>query len=441
MRSVALLALAVATCFDAVAGSPGVDEDVSPHYDLGDTAVFSQNARRGLVTVVFANLAYLEQGLIQNMLCSWGRIPYPHYVLVAVDEAASAGVAKLSPGQTHWHPPYWRGIGSGLLRPTNQKTPEYVAFIHKRTRFVEALLLLTNLDVLLCDADTVFFRDPLADGTVPFWDPDSDRCDAFVVNSAHRGGKGPDRVEPLGGFIAVRNNARSRLWYRTWTAMEACLQSKEQPAMHASLRVLDARFARAYQYRADLEYQVYAATQPVLCVLHDAHYPTGFHMTDGYLKDYPDTSYITLGHASIPEKTNKQPWMAELGWWFLGPDGQCPAPRGGGGAVAAPRPSKKKLEPSVKHLAVVHWKREGPDGRDCTRIIAERVPGLKLQVADALAKREQRRQQQHEAAAARNSSEGDSARESLGQYQLPLALTVVMILFARMFRLHRYCLS
>ena len=360
-------------------------------YPIRDTKIFLDNADRGAVTVVFANNVYFEQRLIQNLLCSWRRISFHAYVVVAVDSVANTNVRTIE-DKVHWGPEWWKGVGTGLLRPTNVKTPEYVSFIHRRTRFIEFLLLNTVLDIILCDADTVWTRNLLLDGTLPMqspYDQETQRCDAFVVNSAHRGGKGSDMVEPLGGFIGVKNNNNTRMWYRAWTAMEACLQSKEQPAMHASLRVLDARFVRPFFFEEDMTRtkKPITPTQPVLCVLHDAYFPTGFHMSNGYLNDYPHTKAIALGHASIPEKTGKQEWLTKYGWWYLTEEGTCDMLKTTEVTSKGDILMTRKMFTGVKNLEVVHWMKKSETGRQCTEYVTEKLPELARQVAQAVAER------------------------------------------------------
>eukprot|EP01061_Rhynchopus_euleeides_P028408 TRINITY_DN46293_c0_g1_i1.p1 TRINITY_DN46293_c0_g1~~TRINITY_DN46293_c0_g1_i1.p1 ORF type:complete len:456 (+),score=148.45 TRINITY_DN46293_c0_g1_i1:112-1479(+) len=390
----ALLFLIVAHLVLPCHGYEGEDDTDPLRYRIDGVDVFTRNARDGLVTVVFANNVYFEQGLIQNLLCSWRRIGYESYVLVAVDAKARDNLATLvPPGKVHWNPAWWRGVGSGLLRPTNIKTPEYVSFIHRRTRFIEYLLLLTEIDIMLCDADTVWTRDLIRDGTVPYLPStehirDARRCDAFVVNSAHRGGMGSEMVEPLGGFIVVRNNNNTRMWYRAWTAMEACLQSKEQPAMHASLKVLGAQFVRPFFYEEDLHTKKHPADTPVLCVLHDGYFPTGFHMSNGYLKDYSHTRAIALGHASIQDKSAKQAWMERFNWWFLQPGMVCDITKLTLEATAKTElPTSRRMLSGVKHLSVVHWMKEGPGGRQCTDYIQGKLPALRGQVEAAMSQR------------------------------------------------------
>ena len=417
------------------AGGYTADDDVPPRkYSVGDLSVFQENAREGLVTVVFANNVYFEQGLVQNLHCSWRRIGFESYVIVAVDAAAHDNLQLLLQGQrkAHWAPGWWRGVGGGLLRPTNVKTPGYVSFIHRRTRFIEHLLLATTLDVLLCDADTVWTRDLIADGTVPYSPPHmkaagTARCDAFVVNSAHRGGLGSESVEPLGGFLLARNTDNTRLWYRTWTAMEACLQSKEQPAMHASLRVLHAHFARPFRVQEDVGARGAAVgrAEPVLCVLHDAHFPTGFHMSYGYLKDYPDVRAIALGHASISDKANKEEWMRRHGWWLLTPSGECLVDSLGWMAATSSeiRPSERRRLSGVKNLEVVHWMKEGPGGRQCTPYMQQRLPVLRRQVAEAV----EGRVQQMLRAAEEGGGEQAGGLGMLPRFTLHAALVSVLL--------------
>eukprot|EP00755_Sulcionema_specki_P000039 Sspe_Gene.114513::Locus_100148_Transcript_1_1_Confidence_1.000_Length_873::g.114513::m.114513 len=210
-----------------------VNTSLGMPYDIGDTRVFGD--KQSPVAVTFANEAYMKQGLVPNLVCSWRRLKWEAWVVVATDEAAyEMGRARGYEGHLHWHAPYWKGSERGQLREDYNTTTAYLHFIHRRTKFMEGLLhLLPSQNFILTDGDTVWMHNPIT--AVQRVYPDSSRCDAFVVNDAHRGGDGPSRVEPVGGFLVLRNSPRLRALYRIWTATQSCLQSREQPAMHCAL--------------------------------------------------------------------------------------------------------------------------------------------------------------------------------------------------------------
>eukprot|EP01060_Flectonema_neradi_P004238 TRINITY_DN12767_c0_g1_i1.p1 TRINITY_DN12767_c0_g1~~TRINITY_DN12767_c0_g1_i1.p1 ORF type:complete len:424 (+),score=58.41 TRINITY_DN12767_c0_g1_i1:404-1675(+) len=360
------------------------EDDYPPStYNIGDTSAFLKYANKKVVTVTFANKVYLDQGLLQNLLCSWKRLDFRSFVIVAVDSQAAQKMESIEPDRLHWYSDWWNGISSGLLRPSNKKTVEYMRFIHKRTRFIEALLHQTDLNILLCDADIAWVRNPLTDGTIQV---SQQLCDAFVVNSANRGGRGADNVEPLGGFLLVRNNQKIKIWYRVWTAMAACLQSKEQPAMHAALRLINATFIRPFRYNSDLSDAVDSEVSPNLCVLHDAYYPTGFHVSSVYMQDYKNMDLVTLGHASIVNKTGKQDWFKQYNWWLLDDDNNCVAGSGNGTrrVKQAPLPPPNRMPSLIKHIHITNWMKESLDGVPCTQHLTPRIPTYVRQVEEAV---------------------------------------------------------
>ena len=362
------------------------EEDYPPSvYDIGDSSIFNKHSTRGIVTVTFANKVYFDQGLLQNLMCSWKRLKFESFIVVAVDPKAYEESIALDHERTHWYAKWWSGISSRLLRPTNKKTIEYTRFIHKRTRFIEALLHQTDINILLCDADIVWLRNPLTDGTIQL---NQYLCDAFIVNSAHRGGRGADNVEPLGGFLLVRNNKKIKIWYRLWTAMAACLQSKEQPAMHAALRLNNATFIRPFRYNSDLGDTVDSEIAPNLCVLHDAYYPTGFHVSSVYNSDYPSMDFVTIAHASIVNKTGKQEWLEQHQWWFLNSDQTCKSnisdvSSGGGGKVQAALPPAGRMPSFIKHKHITNWMKESFDGVQCSAHLTPMISKYIQQVDDA----------------------------------------------------------
>eukprot|EP01065_Artemidia_motanka_P010324 TRINITY_DN1545_c1_g1_i1.p1 TRINITY_DN1545_c1_g1~~TRINITY_DN1545_c1_g1_i1.p1 ORF type:complete len:615 (+),score=223.18 TRINITY_DN1545_c1_g1_i1:52-1845(+) len=295
-----------------------------------DAALFRRRADGDRVAVAFANAEYFRKGLVQNLVCSWRRLRYTAYVLVAVDAEAAAWAQRLEYGEhLHWDAEYWAGTSGGNLRGDYNTTATYLHFIQRRTRFVSGLLHGTALDIVMTDGDTAWLRDPMEAAEVA----GAPRCDAFVVNDEHRGGKGPERVEPVGGFLVVRNNERTRRWYRVWTAAQACLRSREQPALHASLLLLDA----ALQPSVDRASNATEADL-LLCVLPAPRFPTSAHLAmrpgpqgpeSQYMLDYGLTdprglTDVAVAHANLKWKANKVLWMRQFGWWLWDDDrGKC----------------------------------------------------------------------------------------------------------------------
>eukprot|EP01063_Lacrimia_lanifica_P019947 TRINITY_DN27342_c0_g1_i1.p2 TRINITY_DN27342_c0_g1~~TRINITY_DN27342_c0_g1_i1.p2 ORF type:complete len:446 (+),score=104.91 TRINITY_DN27342_c0_g1_i1:75-1412(+) len=393
LRAACCLAALVIAVGGVEEGPLRLGDDVPPaRYAVGNTEVFARNSRSGQVVVVFVNHEMWRQRLVQNLHCSWRRIGFQGYVFVAVDDAAHRSLVALEPDRVHYHAPWWVGVGGHLLRATNVKTEDYVGFIHRRTRFVEALLLSTELTVVVCDVDTVWTRDFLIDGTIPFAEPAAERCDGFVVNSAHRGGGGPAAVEPLGGFIVARNNHRIHMWYRVWTALEHCLQSKEQPAMHAALHVLQARFARQFHLPRDLVARNLTADgELVLCVLHDAYFPTGFHLDGTYFTDdYSGGAAIALAHASISNKSAKEEWFAGKGLWLVDGRGECLASPANPERFNTTRHAvtdPQKLRSGLRRAHIGHHtdlsQRAGSE-MNCTAMALAALPAYRVQVEAGL---------------------------------------------------------
>jgi hypothetical protein len=123
---------------------------------LADVSLFERRAVDGYVTLMFANRAYMDDGFVQNLVCSFRRLAVKNWVLVAVDSDAYDVARKYDIQQfTHFDAAYWHGVGGESLRNSSKVTDVYLQFIHRRTNFVRLLLYATKLNVIITDADSV----------------------------------------------------------------------------------------------------------------------------------------------------------------------------------------------------------------------------------------------------------------------------------------------
>eukprot|EP00756_Hemistasia_phaeocysticola_P011380 Hpha_TRINITY_DN15114_c4_g8::TRINITY_DN15114_c4_g8_i1::g.127094::m.127094 len=306
-----------------------------------DPVLFLRWSERGpesnhLVTLTFANAEYLRNGLVLNLLCSWARLGHTSYVVVAVDAVAATQLRDMGYGsRLHWDPVYWAGTSGGILRGSFNTTVAYLHFIQRRTRFVSGLLhAAPQLDLVVTDGDTVWLHDPVVAAGVGL----TPRCDVYSVNDEESGGPGAERQMPVGGFLIIRNNARSRHLYKVWTATEKCLRSREQPALHGALRLMDARMALAGQHR---EHSAQAGDrQVVFCMLPAQLFPTSAHLAmkpgpkgpdSQYLRDYGYRDpralpTVVVAHSNLKWKANKVLWLRQFGWWMVAADRQSCSP-------------------------------------------------------------------------------------------------------------------
>eukprot|EP01063_Lacrimia_lanifica_P040658 TRINITY_DN9309_c1_g1_i1.p2 TRINITY_DN9309_c1_g1~~TRINITY_DN9309_c1_g1_i1.p2 ORF type:complete len:431 (+),score=130.79 TRINITY_DN9309_c1_g1_i1:1242-2534(+) len=369
---------------------------------IGAVGVFAKWARHRTLAVAFTNAAYVEEGLVTNLMCSWRRMGWTAYVVVATDAAAAAGLAEVdAEGHVHWHAPYWAGTSAAKLRTTYNATAAYVAFIQKRTAFARALAARLPGEaavdyLILTDGDTVWLRDPMAVVAAAAaaalgaaaGGPElaasaallrRSRCDGYVVNDVVQMDAAERRVEPVGGFIIWRLGDRVDGLYRLWTEVMECLGSREQPALHAALSLTDARSAPL---------AAGAAARPppgtlLLCLLPEYHFPASEVLTlrlgtspDGgavseYLRRYglrsprDAAATVAVAHANLKYKqdNNKVAWLAQFRMYFynaaakacVDPPGPAPTLR----PIAVPAPSPARTTPIQ---AGVGWARLG-DGR------------------------------------------------------------------------------
>ena len=365
--------------------------------------------RRDLrLAVTFTNNAYIEEGLLPNLVCSLQRLGIQWYVIVATDEKAAAALARMGPEfaeHTHWDVGYWRGTASHALRLTYNSTEDYVAFIQRRTNFTKGLLETLHAqnergrgkarsstveEVVVTDGDTVWMQDPLhavakvvehlraADKLRPGGGGHLKRlgCDGYAVNDVNHGAAATEkrlRTEPVGGFLVWKVNARVVRLYRRWVAMMRCLGSREQPALHAALSLMNAYVARPASWlnvhlAEKLHLRGPAAAQPVdlfLCTLPDFYFPTSLHLSmrataagpvSDYLSDYGLAAprevarSLAVAHANIKYKShdNKMTWFSQfhLNLWDHGKTA-CRARRGPAAPLAEPRFGR---EPAGKPL-------------------------------------------------------------------------------------------
>ena len=361
------------------------------------------------IAVAFTNAAYIEEGLLPNLICSFKRLKLRWYVIIPTDVDAAKSLLSMEPEFSHhtlWEPDFWNGTSSGRLRETYNATQEYLFFIRKRTAFTAKMVTLLQKhnsqqkirggfcisELYVTDGDTVWMQDPseaieatwrylAALHSQKFGAP---RCDGYVVNDANVGVGTMQtvRVEPVGGFIVWKVNKRVAGLYARWVALMGCLGSREQPALHAALSETDALIAKPLSWPA-LPHLA-APDQLTLCVLPAFHFPTSQHLsmraTDAGLKspymsqyglkdpkDVRDT--LAVAHANIKYKTddNKVRWLKQfhLMHYDVGAKvcqkGDVPRPLrapvlGGKGAVL------ETLERGVAHVSRgVGWSQEGTE--------------------------------------------------------------------------------
>eukprot|EP01060_Flectonema_neradi_P010727 TRINITY_DN17805_c0_g1_i1.p1 TRINITY_DN17805_c0_g1~~TRINITY_DN17805_c0_g1_i1.p1 ORF type:complete len:491 (+),score=58.97 TRINITY_DN17805_c0_g1_i1:50-1522(+) len=294
----------------------------------------------GLV-ITFANLAYIKQGLISNLICSLSRLNITAYVIVVTDAEAYKEITKLGhASHVHWCPSYWNGTSADALRESYVSTPEYLYFIKKRTAFVGVLLTHTSIlsssiqYVTLTDGDTVWAHDALQ---VALSLGGSSTCDAYVVNDAEEGAAVDHhhRIEPVGGFIIynVRRDGttaqRFSLLFKLWTSVMSCLGSREQPALHAALMLLNVNFGRPWSKPSG------SSDSLLFCVLPGYHYPTSAHLTmrsknnanptyknSNYMVEFGYTnpklvsSSVVVAHSNVKVKSGKVSWMSQFRLFF-----------------------------------------------------------------------------------------------------------------------------
>ncbi|KAJ9450485.1 hypothetical protein DIPPA_14170 [Diplonema papillatum] len=324
------------------------EQDAQRLFEETGGAVMRQWVRDNTLVVAFSNAAYLEEGLVPNLVCSFQRLNVSNWVLVVTDAAAQAEAKSLQFGDhVYWNPSYWKGTSASDLRTTYNSTDEYLHFIQLRTKFARLLiehLIASNKNVpheqqvtrlVFTDGDTVWVHHPLhviqqllgttpeAAASEPF-----DKCDGYVVNDIYNGAAATEkkmRVEPVGGFLVwnlgPRNEQKIRRLYQVWTDLMRCLGSREQPALHGALALLKAVAARPW---TELEQ---SSDTLSLCVLPEYHFPTSAHLNmratnkgpmSNYLQDYhlKDLSSvgrsIVVAHSNLKYKRNKQAWLSQF---------------------------------------------------------------------------------------------------------------------------------
>ncbi|CAB9499113.1 expressed unknown protein [Seminavis robusta] len=185
------------------------------------------------VVLTFANAEYFENLLINNWMCSLRALDIDNFVVVPIDEAASLAAQRvddsiLPPDSIYWDSSFWMLLGegskrdnitsfSGQLRKGFKPTEIFIEFIWRRAQFVRTLLTrYPDLNIVLSDADTTWAHRPW--DVVPQYFNQTNACDMFFTNDVEYGEtEEPLRtVEPLSGFIMIRNRDVVHELYQKW---------------------------------------------------------------------------------------------------------------------------------------------------------------------------------------------------------------------------------
>ena len=308
-----------------------------------DISVFLNNINSSSpldLVITFANHAYVKQGLISNLVCSFNRLSLSAFVIIVTDEDAYKETIQLGyESHVHWCPSYWKGTSKGVLRQSYVSTDEYLFFIRKRTAYVGTLLSHDSIQkstlkhITLTDGDTVWTHN--ANNIARSLGGESN-CDAYVVNDADEGSSVDhhNRIEPVGGFIIYNIKKKDNLnklitLFRLWISIMDCLGSREQPALHGALLLLNVSFSRPWTATS------VTPDKLLFCVLPAYHFPTSAHLSmrsKNELKPtYKDSRYLTefgytdpklvsssvvVAHANVKIKFGKVSWLSQFRMFY-----------------------------------------------------------------------------------------------------------------------------
>ena len=196
----------------------------------------STNSTSRVVSLAFANANYLEQHLLQNLVCSFHRSQVTNWVVVAMDEKAVKLARNANITHVHFDKTYWKGVKSGRLRKRTRVTNDYTRMIQLRTNFIRTLLYTyDDLDIVTSDGDTTWTTRPWE--TIPFGRDDTN-CSVFLGNANELGTSETEvkRFRPSCGFLMLHNCEATRRLYDAWLEKEVSGGEKEQATLTKVLR-------------------------------------------------------------------------------------------------------------------------------------------------------------------------------------------------------------
>lgn len=292
------------------------------------------------VVLTFANADYFENHLITNWMCSLHSRGIDNFVVIPIDEAAAHAAFEtddsvLPPESIYWDSSYWNLQGgsedssfSQRLRAGYEVTEIFLEFIWRRAQLVRTLLeRYPDLNVVLSDADTTWASSPW--DVVPEYFNQTNSCDMFFTNDVEYGEtEVPVRtVEPLSGFILIRNRDIVRQLYQRWVKAALVFHNKDQPSLRAAIQT----FKMKYLIES-IEYDQPKEKFPlVLCTLDRKHFPTIQFIQSGLHGEmYPNAEdQIALYHPNFAEKDEKPFFFKKHNQWYLDTSNlTCSKPRG-----------------------------------------------------------------------------------------------------------------
>jgi len=295
------------------------------------------------VVLTFANSAYFENQLIMNWMCSLKSLGVKNFVVIPIDKEAAEAAKKLGhdvlpPESIYWDPTYWTIEASDTSKKTTSSfrnalrrgfkpTDIFIEFIWRRAQLVRTLLRrYPNLNVVLSDADTTWAYRPWE--VVPEYFNSNTTCDMFFTNDIEYGEtEEPLRtVEPLSGFIMIRNRNMVQKLYREWIKAALVFHNKDQPSMRAAIQTFKFRFLIE-----DGEYNTTKGKFPLnFCTLSRSQFPTIQYIQSGLYGEHHNnnTDKITVYHPNFAEKTLKPEFFKNHSQWYLDESGMgCAATR------------------------------------------------------------------------------------------------------------------
>lgn len=283
------------------------------------------------VVLTFANAEYFENLLIINWMCSLRALGIENFVVIPIDEDAARAAMEmdssiLPPESIYWDPTYWTLDGSskkkknasfsGRLRKGFKPTEIFIEFIWRRAQLVRTLLnQYPDLNVVLSDADTTWAHRPWE--VVPQYFNQSNPCDMFFTNDIEYDETDVplQRVEPLSGFIMIRNREVIRDLYFKWVKAAIVYHTKDQPSLRAAIQTYKTKYRIGPE-----EYDEPKGNYPLaLCTLDRERFPTIQAMETGaHAQRYHNrTNQIALYHPNFFEKKRKPQFFKSHHQWYL----------------------------------------------------------------------------------------------------------------------------
>lgn len=283
------------------------------------------NEDQRYVVITFANAEYFHNHLIANWMCSLHSLEVDNFVVIPIDEGAaeaaqSVDEAILPQDSIYWDPAYWtvdneKGF-SGQLRRGTKPTNIFIEFIWRRAQLVRTLLnRYPDLNVVLTDADTTWAARPW--DVVPAFFSPTNECDMFFTNDIDNGqSETPLRtVEPLSGFIMIRNTEIVHDLYREWIKAALVFHNKDQPSMRAAIQTFKFRYSVGPEEHDEPK----GKHKLLMCTLDRDRFPTIHYLQDGKYEERHNGSFddVVVFHPNFGDKARKPVFFKEHGQWYL----------------------------------------------------------------------------------------------------------------------------